>query len=85
MKTGTDSKIFFFSNVLLMQQKSASCLSEKHFLYIEFTNSLQPCSRFLKSETKRLFLNRSSKTQRPETSKCFDLFLIYFFYKTMKT
>lgn len=33
MKTGTDSKIFF-SNVLLMQQKSASCLSEKHFLYI---------------------------------------------------
>lgn len=25
---------FFFSNVLLMQQKSASCLSEKHFLYI---------------------------------------------------
>lgn len=74
MKTGTDSKIFCF----MFKWKT-------FFTYTEFTNSLQPCSRFLKSETKRLFLNRSSKTQRPETSKCFDLFLIYFFYKTMKT
>lgn len=33
-ENGDRQQIFFFSNVLLMQQKSASCLSEKHFLYI---------------------------------------------------
>lgn len=33
-ENGDRQQNFFFSNVLLMQQKSASCLSEKHFLYI---------------------------------------------------
>lgn len=41
MKTGGQTE-FFFSNVLLMQQKSASCLSEKHFLYIHRINLLTP-------------------------------------------